>query len=50
MKTISINVQFLEEAYFVDLQQFKNGETYKMIDLMNALAFSMPRLRIGAKK
>ena len=47
MKTISINVQFLEEAYFVDLQQFKNGETYSMSELMNALAFRMPKLKIG---
>jgi len=49
MKTIPVNIKSLEEAFHLDLSQFKNGETYKMIELMNALSFRMPKLRIGIK-
>lgn len=50
MKSIEVDVRSLEESYHVDLPQFKNGETYKMSDLMNTLCRSMPRLRIGGTR
>jgi len=50
VKTIPVNVRFLEETYHTDLCHFKNGETYKMSDLMNALAFRMPKLKVGGTR
>ena len=50
MKSVQVTVRSLEQSYHTDLKQFKNGETYKMSDLMNALSRSMPRLRIGGNK
>ena len=50
MKSIQVNIRFLEEAYWIDLKQFKDGETYKMFDLMNAIAFRMPKLKIGGTR
>ena len=50
MKTIQVNIRFLEKQYHIELKQFENGETYKMFDLMNAIAFRMPKLKIGGTR
>jgi len=40
MKTITVDVRFLERAYGFDLHEFKDGATYPLSKLMTAMGFS----------
>jgi len=40
MKSITVDVRFLERAYSFDLHEFEDGGTYPLSKLMTAMGFS----------